>query len=480
MTKRRRLAVTLTLIMLLSVVVPATVNISFCPGNLRKIDVFTDKVPFDGKGINNSSDAFQPQELVKLYALVTYNEAPLANMLVAFQVLNPLNMTVAIAANITNDDGIATFCFRIPWPSENAEQMIFGKWFVVSTVDIAGEVVMDVLTFKVGWLVQVTIIKTLDIELKPKADFQRGEKIIFDLKVKNIALTPKNATIIIDAQDAAEYPIIHVEEMKNFPPGESDFQVVSEVPKTATIGKATAFAAAYTAPPKYGGVPYSPPYSFQFNIIKPMKYYLTVKTEPFGVTSIPGEGWYDEGTVVNLTAPEIVSVSTGMRYRFSHWDVDGIPWTGNPVIVIMNKNHTATAHYILQYFLSVKTFPVGIAVIPGEGWYDAGVNVSLSAPPVRGYDFNYWDVDGASKPAGVYQIVVYMDGPHTATAHYSMRGVEWLYIVLLAILILLIILLCVLAYRRIKRRRKAGEEAFYRGWTAWYYGYNLREKGRKF
>jgi len=63
-------------------------------------------------------------------------------------------------------------------------------------------------------------------------------------------------------------------------------------------------------------------------------------------------------------------------------------------------------------------------------------------------------------PAGMCQIVVYMDGQHTATAHYSERGFEWLYIVLLAILILLIILLYVLAYRRIKRRRKAGGGGF--------------------
>lgn len=169
-----------------------------------------------------------------------------------------------------------------------------------------------------------------------------------------------------------------------------------------------------------------------------------------------------------------------MRYKLSHWDVDGVPWTGNPISVVMDGNHTATAHYTLQYFLSVRTFPAGIAVIPGEGWYDAYVNVSLIAPPVRGYDFSHWDVDGFSRPVGVYQIVVYMDGPHTATAHYSGRWIEWLYLVLLAILILLVILLCVLAYRRIKRKRRAGEEAFYKGWTAWYYGYNLREKTRDF
>ncbi|MEM1563875.1 MAG: hypothetical protein QW161_04305, partial [Candidatus Bathyarchaeia archaeon] len=477
MTKRRRLALTIVAMILLTLFAQAVMKTGFCSDNPRKIDVFTNKAPFDGKGINKSSDSFQPQELVELYALVTYNEWPVANKLVAFQIDNPKNAfwnITIVGARATNDDGIAVFCFRIPWPSENAEQIIFGTWSVVATVDIAGEVVMDTLTFQVGWIVQITSAELLTIELKPQIGFKRGERIVFDLTVKNIALTAKNATIMIDVQDSANYPIMHLEDTCNFQPGENKIRIISpEIPTTAAIGKATVSVALYTAPPKYGGVPYSPPFLLQFNIITPMKYYLTVRTEPFGIVTIPGEGWYVEGTVVSLTAPDVVLVSTGVRYRFSYWDVDGIPRSGNPITLIMDKNHTATAHYVLQYFLAVRTSPAGIAVIPGEGWYDAYVNVSLSAPPVKGYDFSHWDVDGVSRPAGVYQIVVYMDGPHTATAHYSMRGFEWLYLVLLVVLILLIILLCVLAYRRIKRRKRAGEEAFYRGWTAWYYGYNL-------
>jgi len=206
------------------------------------------------------------------------------------------------------------------------------------------------------------------------------------------------------------------------------------------------------------------------------QHYLFVQTSPPGIATIPGEGWYDEGTAVSITALDTILASEGVRYKFSHWNVDGISWTGSLIVLIMNKSYVATAHYTLQYFLSVKTSPADIAVIPGEGWYDAYVNVSLSAPHVRGYDFSHWDVDGVSRPAGVYQIFVFMDGPHRATAHYSGRGFEWLYLVLLVILILLIILLGVLAYRRIKRRKRAGEEAFYRGWTAWYYGYNLRSE----
>jgi hypothetical protein len=149
------------------------------------------------------------------------------------------------------------------------------------------------------------------------------------------------------------------------------------------------------------------------------QYYLTVKTDPLGVVSISGEGWYDEGTNVNLAAPEHVSVSTGVRYTFNYWDVDGTSKLNNPTTVAMNANHTATAHYILQYYLTVGTDPSGIATILGEGWYDESANVTLNAPTVSDYNFGYWGVNGASRGSGVNPITVYMDAPQTATAHYT-------------------------------------------------------------
>jgi len=484
MTMRRRQRRAFALTMLFIIFSLFFANLRAYGGEGGKIDLYTNKVPFDGRGINQRSDAFQPQELVVLYARVTYNDAPIINWFVAFQILNPLNKTVAICANSTDEDGIATFSFRVPWPSEGVEHEVFGDWMVVATTSIADKVFMDTLTFRVGWIIQVINIETLNVQLTPQIGFLRDETVVLNLTIRNIALTNKFAAIVVDVFDIAKYLIIHEiyeNKLVAFQPGDTAIQIISKIPESATIGNATIIATAYTDLPERGGVTYSPPCLSYFTVLTRKQYYLAVKTDPPGIVSIPGEGWYDEGTAVSLTAPDIVMVSTGVRYKFSHWDVDGISWTGNPINVVMNKNHTATAHYILQYYLSVRTSPTGIAVIPGEGWYDAGVNVSLSAPPVRGYDFDYWDVDGVSKPAGVYRIVVYMDGPHTATAHYRVREAEWLYLVLLAILILLIILLCVLAYRRIKRRRRAGEEAFYRGWTAWYYyGYNLREKGRKF
>jgi murein DD-endopeptidase MepM/ murein hydrolase activator NlpD len=70
------------------------------------------------------------------------------------------------------------------------------------------------------------------------------------------------------------------------------------------------------------------------------QYYLTVNTEPSGLTSILGSGWYNSGTIKSLTAPSSVG-----SYTFSTWKIDSSPASGNPISVAMNGKHTATAVY---------------------------------------------------------------------------------------------------------------------------------------
>jgi len=72
------------------------------------------------------------------------------------------------------------------------------------------------------------------------------------------------------------------------------------------------------------------------------QYYLTVNTEPEGLTTISGSGWYDAGsTATTGKAPDNVG-----EYEFSTWKVDGNPVSGNSISVTMNDAHTATACYV--------------------------------------------------------------------------------------------------------------------------------------
>ena len=68
------------------------------------------------------------------------------------------------------------------------------------------------------------------------------------------------------------------------------------------------------------------------------QYYLTTRTDPLGITTIPGAGWYNKDTNATLTAPAQVAVSGTAQYRFSYWDVDGTSRDAgvNPITVQMN------------------------------------------------------------------------------------------------------------------------------------------------
>jgi len=213
------------------------------------------------------------------------------------------------------------------------------------------------------------------------------------------------------------------------------------------------------------------------------QYYLTVGTDPLSIIDISGEGWYYEGTNVNLTALENVSVSPNVRYSFSYWDVDGTSQgTGNTITVLMDTNHTATAHYIqvVMYVLTITTSGGGVTdPLPGAYSYPAGSSVQVTANPNTNYVFNHWELNnvnvGSTNP-----YIVLMDKNQTLKAFFSSAPTgffipTWFWWPLLPLLILIIVLLIILFFYS-KRRRRREEAAFYSGWTAWYYGYDLRHR----
>ncbi len=197
-----RILLTLLMAVIATSLLMHTGNIISNASSGRVIDIFTQKAPFDGKGANQSSDAFEPQELVILYAQVTYNDYPVALKLVAFKVNGPPNTLENITvtgSSTTNDSGIAEFSFRIAWPSESPEAKVIGEWNAVATVSIADQTVVDTLTFQVGWIIRITSIATMNANFEPQNKFPRQSPIVFDVVVENIARIAKVATITIDA-----------------------------------------------------------------------------------------------------------------------------------------------------------------------------------------------------------------------------------------------------------------------------------------
>jgi hypothetical protein len=118
------------------------------------IDLYTQyDAPYGGQGPHQPSDMFGPQQEVELYAEVLYNEYPVQQKLVGFEVRHGDYDFWREAA--TNEMGIAHVSFRIPWPCDDPESEIFGKWIVIATVEVAEQVRNDTLGFWVWWKVVV-------------------------------------------------------------------------------------------------------------------------------------------------------------------------------------------------------------------------------------------------------------------------------------------------------------------------------------
>jgi hypothetical protein len=159
------------------------------------------------------------------------------------------------------------------------------------------------------------------------------------------------------------------------------------------------------------------------------QYYLTVVS----LYDTPGGmGWYDTGTTAyaTLTTGIVDIVSGSVRAVFTGWSGDASGTGLTSEAITMNGAKTAVANWEIQYYLTVVTDPSRLVPIPGEGWYDNCTWVRLTAPQyvpnatglngVR-YRFSYWDVDGASRGAGVNPIDVHMNATHTATAHFVLQ-----------------------------------------------------------
>ena len=126
----------------------------------RVIDVYTQyPAPYGGQGPNKPSDMFWPQKEVILYANVTYNCWPVQQKLVTFTVYdNQDNVWTQLQA-VTDQNGVATTSFRMPWPCEDPESLL-GVWKVKADVDIACEVVVDWVEFHYDYLINIVKVTT--------------------------------------------------------------------------------------------------------------------------------------------------------------------------------------------------------------------------------------------------------------------------------------------------------------------------------
>jgi len=224
------------------------------------VDLYCNKVPFDGKGSNVQSDAFAPQELVILYAKVTYNEDPVANKIVGFQVNSSDGQAILYRTAITNDEGVASVEFRIP------SNPPFGLWMAWAIVDVAQTTVADTMPFEVGWIVEILSVVPGD------TSYKKGTTADFTITIKNISNMSKIVTLTIVIYDDVAVPIA-IDKVVGWPidalePG-ALWYVELNIPLWAFKGTGTVYVNSFTALPSNNGVPTCPEKSASFLIESP-------------------------------------------------------------------------------------------------------------------------------------------------------------------------------------------------------------------
>lgn len=156
------------------------VKIIGTPAIGRVIDVYggiegEDPFPvgYGGQGLNQPMDMVWPQKLIILHANVTYNFWPVQNKVVAFEIQSIRTELPFILKGtaITDENGYATFTFRMPWQCFDAEKY-FGLYKVTATVDVACVVINDTMQFHYDYLVHIFKVTT------DKFYYNHGETVV--------------------------------------------------------------------------------------------------------------------------------------------------------------------------------------------------------------------------------------------------------------------------------------------------------------
>lgn len=120
------------------------------------------------------------------------------------------------------------------------------------------------------------------------------------------------------------------------------------------------------------------------------QFYLTVDAFPSGLVSIKGEGWYRKNTSVTLTAPiGPIDYTDGYQYCFLMWLVDGFYSEENPITLLMDSNHTASALYLtpqtLKFAWSGNPAPTKGSTQTYAANYTVAANTDLNNVSVQGF-----------------------------------------------------------------------------------------------
>jgi len=214
------------------------------------LDVFTQKTPFNGRGLNQSSDPFAPYEMVKLYGNLTYNGQPLSGILVTFNVTGPPNKIhnyTFQTVRKTNESGVAILEFSFP-QLNLSDASIIGVWTIKAWVEFKGRNASDILTFRVDWIVKILSIKPVNSTGAYQDVFGIGGEMGMEVTLRNIARNFKKTTLFVGFHDELNVYFGNKTENFNIEPSNRTVRIYFKlpIPKWAVPGNAVLYACAFT------------------------------------------------------------------------------------------------------------------------------------------------------------------------------------------------------------------------------------------
>ncbi len=140
---------------------------------------------------------------------------------------------------------------------------------------------------------------------------------------------------------------------------------------------------------------------------------LAISTSAGGTTDPnPDRYTYYGGEQVTITAiPD-------SGYVFNGWSGDA-SGTENPITIIMDKDKSITANFVLGYTLTIASTEEGSTVPnPGSYTYGAGEEVTITAIPNVGFSFSGWTGDVPQGHENDNPITITMDLDKSITANF--------------------------------------------------------------
>jgi uncharacterized repeat protein (TIGR02543 family) len=146
----------------------------------------------------------------------------------------------------------------------------------------------------------------------------------------------------------------------------------------------------------------------------PTQYILEVGNESGGIVT-PSGGKYTSGSQIKLTAtPE-------KGYGFNGWTGD-LTGTDNPEFVVMDgdKSISASFNAVAEYNVTTNVTGSGtVSLIPPGGNYFVGTEISFTATPDPGFQFDNWSGDINDDQSPIQTVV---SGDMSVTANFSVQN----------------------------------------------------------